>query len=93
MIKSFAKDSLPALSSTARTIASLITVGTLVVACLQWKDANRLAEDANRLSLMAICEGYPVSYSKDVPVATPRAKSQFKWLVTCRINIQAIQIH
>ena len=63
-IKSSAKDSLPALSSTARTIVSLTTVGTLVVACLQWKDANRLAEDANRLSLMAMCEGYPVNYSK-----------------------------
>jgi len=58
-IKPSAKDSLPALSSTARTIVSLTTIGALVVACLQWKDANRLAEDANRLSLMAICEEYP----------------------------------
>jgi hypothetical protein len=88
-IKSFVKDNLPALSSTARTIISLITVVTLVVACLQWKDANRLAKEANRLSLTAICEGYPVSYSKDAPVATPRAKPQFKWLVMCRINLQA----
>jgi len=58
-IKSSAQDSLPALSSTVRTIASLTTVGALVVACLQWKDANRFAEGANKLSLMAFCEEFP----------------------------------
>jgi len=63
-IKSSAQDSLPALSSTVRTIASLTTVGALVVACLQWKDANRFAEGANKLSLMAFCEEFPVSYFK-----------------------------
>ena len=59
--KSYAKDNLPTLSSTARAIAFLVAVGTLVVACLQWKNANKLAEDANRLSLLAICEEFPVS--------------------------------
>jgi len=57
--KSCTKDNLPTLSSTARAIAFLVAVGSLVIACLQWKNANKLAENANRLSLMAICEEFP----------------------------------
>jgi hypothetical protein len=56
VIKSSLRDNLSALSRAARVVVSIISVTSFVVGCFQWIEANRLAEKANRLSSMAICE-------------------------------------
>jgi len=58
-IKSSTRDNLPTLSRATRVAVATISVASFVVGCFQWTEANRQGQKANRLSLVAICEGYP----------------------------------